>query len=788
VVKALARKRLRDLVHLRGQVVAIALVVACGVAVVVTSRASYESLVVSQATYYAEYRFADVFANLKRAPESLRARIAAIPGVAAVETRIVAQVTLDVPGLEEPATGRLVSVPEHRVPILNDLHLRSGRWLEPGRRDEVIASEAFANANRLHVGSTIGAVLHGRWQELTIVGIALSPEYVYEIQGTSLFPDNKRFGVLWISRDAIGPPFQMEGAFNDVSVRLTADASAETVIDRLDKLLERYGGLGAYGREDQVSARFLSDEIQQQRVSGTMIPAIFLAVAAFLLNVVLSRLIAMQRDQIAVLKAFGYTDASVALHYMGFAMAAVAAGAVIGIAAGLWLGSAVNRMYVDFYRFPVLRFEPGFTVIALAVGVSALAAVLGALGAVRRVLALPPAEAMRPEPPARYGAGPLERMGLLRRLPASLRMIWRNVSRRPGRAVLSVLGVAFAVAILLVGRFFLDAIENLSDVQFRAVQREDTTVVFHEPLASETRHAIARLPGALQAEPYRVVPARLRFGSASRRVAVFGLPEGAELRRILGADLHEVEPPREGVVLTERLAEILGVGAGDRLTVEVLEGERPRRRVTVVGTIDELFGLNAYMEARSLHRLMREQGSWSGAYLRIDDAAAPAFHAELKRMPAVAGASSRLAMLRSFDDTLAKSLGIFTGVLIFFASVIACAVVYNSARIALSERGRELASLRVLGFTRGEISAILLGEQAILTVLALPVGFWIGRVLCTQIAGAYQWESFRMPVVLTLRTHVFAAATIALAALASAVIVRRRLDQLDLVAVLKTRE
>ena len=787
-MRALARKRLRDLLHLRGQVVAIAVVVACGVAVVVTSRASYESLVVSQATYYAEYRFADVFANLKRAPESLRTRIAAIPGVAAVETRIVAEVTLDVPGLEEPATGRLVSVPERRVPILNDLHLRSGRWLEPGRRDEVMASEAFAKANGLTVGSKIGAVLHGRWQELHIVGIALSPEYVYEIQGTSLFPDNKRFGVLWISRDAIGPPFQMDGAFNDVSIRLTADASAETVIGRLDKLLERYGGLGAYGRQDQISHRFLSDEIAQQRVSGTMIPAIFLAVAAFLLNVVLSRLIAMQRDQIAVLKAFGYTDRAVALHYLGFAMTAVAAGAVLGIAVGLWLGAAVNRLYIEFYRFPVLRFEPGFTVIALAVGASTLAAVLGALGAVRRVLALPPAEAMRPEPPARYAVGWLERAGILQRLPASVRMIWRNVARRPGRAILGVLGVAFAVAILMVGRFFLDAIENLSDVQFRAVQREDVTVVFHEPLASDIRHAVARLPGALQAEPYRIVPARLRFGSASRRVAIFGLPEGAELRRILGADLSQVAPPREGVVLTERLAEILGVDAGDRLIVEVLEGERPRRRVTVVGTVDELFGMNAYMEARSLHRLMREQGSWSGAYLRVDDAAAPALHAELKRMPAVAGASSRLAMLQSFDDTLAKSLGIFTSVLVFFASVIACAVVYNSARIALSERGRELASLRVLGFTRGEISVSLLGEQAILTVLAIPVGFWIGRVLCTQIAGAYQWESFRMPVVLTLRTHVFATATIFAAALASGVMVRRRLDRLDLVAVLKTRE
>jgi len=756
--------------------------------VVVTARTSYESLVLSQSEYYARYRFADVFANLKRAPETLRARIAAIPGVAAVETRIVVEVTLDVPGLAEPATGRLIGVPERRVPILNDLHLRSGRWLEPGRRDEVIVSEAFAEANGLQVGQSLGAVLHGRWQRLRIVGIALSPEYIYEIQATSLFPDSRRFGVLWLSRDALGPPFEMEGAFNDVSLRLTADANEEEVIARVDRLLERWGGLGAFGREDQVSHRFISDEIAQNRVSGTVIPAIFLAVAAFLLNVVLSRLVAMQRDQIAVLKAFGYTNRAVALHYLGFAAAAVAAGALVGVAAGLWLGARINAIYVAFYRFPVLHFEPGATVIGLAVAVSAFAAGAGALAAVRRVLALSPAEAMRPEPPARFTAGVLERSGFGQRLPASLRMIWRNVARRPVRAGLSVLGVAFAVAILLVGRFFVDAIGHLADVQFRAVQREDMTVAFHEPRPSRVRHEITRLPGALRAEPFRVVAARLRFEHASRRVAIFGLEREGELRRILGSDLSEVAPPREGMVLTLKLAEILGVVPGQRLRVEVLEGERPVREVAVVGVVDELFGLNAYMDARALHRLMREQGSWSGAFLRVDAAAAPILNAELKRMPAVAGASSRVAMLASFEDTLARSMGIFTSVLVFFASVIACAVVYNAARIALSERGRELASLRVLGFTRAEISALLLGEQALITACALPLGFWIGRRLCEVIAGAYQWELFRMPVVFTARSHVFAVVVILGAALASALIVQRRLDRLDLVAVLKTRE
>jgi putative ABC transport system permease protein len=787
-VTALRRKLLRDLWHLRGQMAAISLVVACGVAVVVTTRTSYESLVISQADYYARYRFADVFASLKRAPEALRVRIEALPGVAAVETRIVAEVTLDVPGLEEPATGRLIGVPERRVPILNDLHLRSGRWLEPGRRDEVMVSEAFAEANDLRVGATLGAVLHGRWQRLRIVGIALSPEYIYEIQGTSLFPDNRRFGVLWISREALGPPFEMEGAFNDVTLRLGAGANEEEVIARLDRMLERWGGLGASGRSDQVSHRFISDEIAQNRVFGTVVPAIFLGVAAFLLNVVLSRLVATQRDQIAVLKAFGYSNAAVGFHFLGFALVAVAAGSLLGVLAGLWLGARVNELYVNFYRFPVLRFEPGATVIGTAVGVSAAAAVAGALAAVRRVLALAPAEAMRPEPPARFRARAIERAGLAARAPASARMIWRNLTRRPLRAALSVVGVACAVAILLVGRFFVDAVGHLAEVQFRAVQREDLTLAFHEPLPSRVRHELAALPGVLRAEPFRVVPARLRFEHASRRVPIFGLVGGGELRRILDADRAAVAPPREGVLLTAKLAEILHVQPGEALRVEVLEGERPARDLPVAGVVDELFGLNAYMEARSLQRLLREQGSWSGAFLRVDATGAPHLNAELKRMPAVAGASSRLAMVESFESTLARSFGIFTSVLVFFASVIACAMVYNTARIALSERGRELASLRVLGFTRAEIAALLLGEQAFVTLLSIPVGFAIGRALCEAIAGAYQWELFRLPVVLGVRSHAFAIAVVCAAAIASGAIVRRRLDRLDLVAVLKTRE
>jgi putative ABC transport system permease protein len=787
-LKVLDRKLLRDLWHLRGQVAAIAVVVACGVAIVVTTRTSYSSLLASRAAYYGDYRFAEVFAHLTRAPEALRQRLAAIPGVADVDTRIVTEVTLDVPGLAEPATGRLVSVPERRQPMLNALHLRRGRWLEPGRRDEVMVSEAFAVANGLAVGGTIGAVINGRWDRLTIVGVALSPEYVYEIGAGGLFPDNRRFGVLWMSRDALAPAFDMVGAFNDVSLVLTPGAVEPDVIVRVDRVLERYGGLGAYGRGDQVSARFLNDEIAQNRVSGTVIPAIFLGIAAFLLNIVLARLVSTEREQIGVLKAFGYSDRAVGWHYLKLALVALLIGAVAGIGLGLWFARLTNANYAEFYRFPTFVFRLDWTAVGLALLVTLGAAVLGAAGAVRRVVALPPATAMLPEPPARFRRGVLERLGLDRLLAAPGRIIARNLERRPVKAALSALGIAFAVAILMVGRFFIDAMLYMADVQFRHVQRENVSVVFNAPRPPAVAYELERLPGVLRAEGYRSVAVRLVAGHRSRRTVLLGLDQAGELRRLIGRDLRAVALPPEGVVLTAKLGEILRVAPGDTITVAVLEGARPVRRVAVAGFVDELLGLSAYMDRHALNGLLWEGATLSGAFLRVDPLAAPALYGKLKRLPGVAGVASRDAALASFEATLARSIGLVTTILIGFAGALAVAMVYNAARIALSERARELASLRVLGFTRGEISLMLLGEQGILTLAGIAAGLAMGYGFSSVLSGLYQWELFRIPLIVSRQTYAFAVVVIVGAAAASGLLIRRRLDRLDLVAVLKTRE
>ncbi|HWO02717.1 MAG TPA: FtsX-like permease family protein [Blastocatellia bacterium] len=784
----LNRKLVRDLFHLRGQVIAVALVVACGIATYVTMRSSYNSLVASRATYYETYRFADVFAQLKRAPESLSAEIQNIPGIAVTQTRVVLEVTLDVPGLDEPATARLVSIPERRTSILNDLYIRQGRYVEPGRRDEVLVSEAFAEANQLQVGQSLGAVINGRWEEMRIVGIALSPEYVHEIRAADVFPDRRRFGILWMSRDALGPAFDMEGAFNNVTVSLAPGASEAEVINRLDELLKRYGGLGAYGRDEQESHRFLADEIEQDRITGIVIPSIFLGVAAFLIHMVLSRLVSTQRDQIAVLKAFGYGNLAVGTHYLKFALVAVLAGTVVGTALGIWFGAELAEVYKQFFRFPVLQFEVGLETAGLAIAISAGAAFLGAILAVRRVVALPPAEAMRPEPPANFSTGLLERIGLQKVVSPAARMIVRNIERRKWKAALSILGIALAVAVLIVGRYSFDALDYIIEVHFRTAQREDATIMFNNPRTSRARFDVTHLPGVLRAETFRTVPVRLQFEHRSKRVAILGIKPDGELRTLLDRSLRKVDLPSEGLLLSAKLADVLGARPGDTITVEVLEGERPLRHLPVVRLVDEWIGLSAYMDTHALNRLMREGETVSGAYLAIDPKFATQLYSLIKRTPVVGGVAFREKMLASFLETVAASLTISTTVLIVFACVIAFAMVYNSARVALSERGHELASLRVLGFTQREVSVMLLGEQALLTLAAIPIGFAIGLGICALLARLMNTELYRMPLVVSGQSYAFAFLIIVAAVGLSGLLILRRLYNLDLVAVLKTRE
>lgn len=788
MISALHRKLLRDLWQMKTQCLAICLVMASGVATFVMSQSALKSLETTRSTYYERYRFADVFTRLKRAPNALAARIAEIPGVARVQTRVVVDVTLNVPGLAEPAIGRLISVAERSSPGLNDLHLRQGRSIEPGRRGEALVSEAFAIANSLTLGDRLEAVINGRKQDLTIVGIALSPEYVYSIRPGEFIPDAHSFGVFWMGATDLSAAFDMQGAFNDVALALGLDASEAEVLRQLDRLTEPYGGLGAYARTEQISNKFLANEMSQLRATALIAPLIFLSVASFLLNVVLSRLIATQREQIAALKAFGYTRFEIGRHYLEFVLILVVIGVTLGSAVGAWLGQAVTVLYADFFHFPVFYYFLDADVVLTALGFTGLASVLGTFGAVRAAMLLPPAEAMRPEPPTNFRATVLERLGLGRLLSPPLLMILRKLERKPRQAGLSCLGIAFAISVLILGNFTMDAVDYMIDFQFFASQRQDVTVTFVEPTSSRAVHDLRHLPGVRHVEPFRSVPVRVRFGHMSRRLGIMGLPSEPHLFRLLDARHQPVTMPADGVVMSAKLGEILGCRLGDRVDVEILEGERPTRETTVVAFLDDFADPAVYMDLHALNRLMREGEVYSGAFLAVDESRRNDLYTYLKKTPKVAGVNVKQATLDNFRKILDENLLRMQLFNIGFASIIAFGVVYNSARISLSESSRDLATLRVMGFTRGEISMILLGELALLTLAAIPVGLCIGYAFAALLAVALDTESQRIPLIVSSRTCAFAVTVTLIAALITGLIVRRRLDQLDLVSVLKARE
>jgi len=788
-LSALNRKLLRDLLEMKGQALAIAMVVAAGVAMFVMYLSNFDSLRRTQQAYYERQRFGDVFASLKRAPLSLQDRIAAIPGVADTDARVVAMVTLDVKGLDDPASGLLISVAADRRPPVNDVFLRSGgRWIDASRPDEVLAGEGFVTANRLVLGDQIGAVINGRLRRLTIVGIALSPEHVYSIRPGEIVPDDRRFGTFWMERRALASAFDMEGAFNDVALALSPESSPQAVIAELDRLLEPYGGRGAIPRALQLSHWTLENELAQLQTFGFLLPLIFLSVAAFILNVALTRALALQRPQIAALKALGYGNAALAWHYVKWALLMAGLGVLIGVGAGAWLGQLIIGIYNRFFHFPELQYRLSLRVVLGATAMTLTAASLGAFSAVRRAVRIPPAEAMRPEPPARYRRSLFETPWLARHLGNAGRMVLRNIARHPFRSAASIVGIGFAAAILVVGFVFIGAMDELITTQFSVAERQDVTVSFVEPRSADARHALARLPGVIAVEPQRVVATRIRAGHRHRNLAITGALPDARLRRAVDRRGLAVRVPPMGLVLSGLLAEVLGVTPGDTVTVEVLEGRRPVFRLPVTGLVDDVLGLSAYVEIDALHRMLREGDVVSGAALLIDANEEARLSYRLKRLPSVAGASFKRAVIRNFRDILAANMNLSISLNVIFAGIIAFGVVYNAARVSLSERSRELASLRVLGFTRAEISLILLGELALLTIAALPVGGLLGYSLAAAIVHAVDSEVYRFPLVVSRAAFAWAFLTIIVATLISGLVVRRRLDRLDLVAVLKIRE
>ena len=790
-MKALDRKLLRDLRLMWSQALTIALVVASGIGGFITSLSAVDSLALARDRFYADGRFADVFAALKRAPDSLAVALQHVPGVADAQTTLEEIVRIEIPGVSDPVLGQLIGIDPRAGQRMNQVTVSSGRPLDASGgpraddRIETLVSEGFAQAHGLKPGDTLGALINGRRRTLVVAGNALSPEFIFA--GLWGMPDTRGYGIFWIDRDTLAAAYDMKGAFNRIAIKLAPGASEQAAIDGVTRLISPYGGREAHGRADQPSHAMLDNEIKEQRVLGTVLPAIFLAVAAFLLNVVVSRLVATQREQIATLKALGYPNLAIGAHYLKLVLLIVAIGLVLGVFVGDRLGTMFTGLYAEFFHFPSFEHRIAPWLLLTSGGITLATATLGTLNAILATVRLPPAEAMRPPAPGRYRRTLLERLGIEKMGPA-LRMIVRNMERRPLRTGLSIGGVAAAVAIVILGNFFRDAIDVIVDSQFSLILRGDVTVWTAEAVDDGVRRELARLPGVTMVESTRFVPVTFVNGQRRERSMIRGYAGRPELYRVVDADNRETLLEGRGLVITDRLAAKLGLGVGDTVRVEVLEGRERTLELPVAATVREMMGLNAYMERGALDRALGDGDLSTGFVLAVERGSEATVLEATKALPLVAGAWSKATMLRNMQDISARNVRIMSTILSIFAAVIAVGVVYNNARIALAERTWEFASLRVLGFTLAEVSALLLGELAIVIAIALPIGMALGWALTHLVTELLTSDQFHFPVVVRARTYAWAAVCVLLAGATSALVVRRRIDRLDMVSALKTRD
>lgn len=788
MITTLDRKLLRDLGGMKGQVLVVSLVMACGVAMMIISQSIILSLETTRDAYYQHYRMPDVFGMVKSAPLSLKNRLSQIPGVASVELRVVEGALLDMEGVMEPVKARLVSLPEEGPHHLNQIFLRRGRLPHAGAHREAVVSEAFAQAHSLQIGDRITAILGGHRDHLDICGIGLSPEFVFEAPPGQTLPDNRHFGVFWMHYTSLATAFDLDGAFNDMCMDLSPGTDPQAVIEEVDRMLVIFGAPGAYALKDHISSKRLGDELRIVRSLALAYPVVFLCVAAFMVNSVISRLVRLQREQIAQLKALGYTSWQVGRHYLSYALVIVTMGSAVGIFAGWRLGHIMLRIYMLLFHFPELQFQLDQKALVMALLVSVAAAVLGVAGAVWLAVKLSPAEAMRPEPPADFKPSLLERLGVTRGTSLVFRMALRNIERRPVQACFTIAGLALATGLLVLPGALADSVDYLLTYQWNDHFRQNVIVSMRDPSSRSTQHDLEHLPGAGLVEPVRGFLATVNNAHHARRLYILGFTHDSKLINPRDPQGRSIQLPAEGLLISQKLGEVLGVGIGDRIHMQILEGRCDHREVLVSGFMSDFYGMAAYMNIDAVRRLLREGETMTSAFMSVDQARWDDFMREVKNQPKIEFASAKRDQLAAFRASTGQSIGTLRELFLWMAVIVAFGVVYNSARIALSERGRDLATLRVVGLTKREVAGVLLGELALLVLAALPVGLVFGKILATFVIGAVSNESVRLPQLINPSTYASSVLVVLAAAGASFALIGFMLNKLDLVSVLKARD
>ncbi|MBN1591607.1 MAG: FtsX-like permease family protein, partial [Pirellulales bacterium] len=587
--------------------------------------------------------------------------------------------------------------------------------------------------------------------------------------------------------------FDFDGAANQVLGLLDPDTRDEpdAVLDRAEQMLAPYGVFTTTPRRDQPSHKFLSMEIAGLRSFALLMPAIFLGVAAVVLNVLLSRLAEQQRTVVGTLKALGYTDRQIFGHFLKFGGVVGLLGGLVGCIGGYLAADAMTAIYRQFYEFPELVNRVYPSVIFGGLGISLFCAVLGSLRGARAVLRLRPAEAMRPKPPRSGRKILLERMGWFwRRLTSDWRMVLRSTMRNRTRTATGVFAGAMGACLLSSTFMMILALSYLVTFQFRSITRSDIDLTLGHERGEEVLLEAARLPGVDRAEPQLNVPGTFSNGHREKKGAITGLAPQARLTIPRNLEKEPIRIPSDGLAMTRQLAEALGLERGQWVTFQPTKGLRQPVRVPVLEISDSYLGMAVYTDIRFLSRLVGEELAINRIQLSTDrdPAHLAALYHDLKQLPLLEGVDCRTDMVRNLEETLIQNTYASLVPMIIFAGILFFGAILNSSLISLAERQRELATLRVLGYGPWKLGSLLLRESMITTLLGAILGMPLGYGLTMAVARMYASDLFRFPVVSNATVWIATAALAVVYGLSAHLFVQAAVHRMDWLEALQTKE
>ncbi|WP_444643683.1 ABC transporter permease [Caproiciproducens sp. R1] len=759
---------------------------AMGIMVYVSYQLLYVNLSSAQKQFYASQRFADGFASVDAIPAGAVKNLSDIKGI----SRIDSSITLDarVMGLSDTkiVTLRLNSFDPEDPERLNNFVLAKGTVPESGG---LLIGQTFAAANKLAVGDTVRLIVNGQEIERQITGIAQSPEYVYVIPDTGqLLPDDSAFGFAFVPAADLETLGSGRGIANRLSFLLEKGATFRQVEAPLREALEPYGLRSLTARKDQPSHAMLQQEIDQLGSMSASIPTVFIVMAVLILYIMLKRMIEQERMQIGTLKAFGFSNWTIVLHYLSYGGVTGAVGGVAGVLLGLVMTGGMTQMYLDYFSLPAIQVPPDPFYILMGLLIAVLSGLAGAFMGVRGVLRLEPGEAMRPPSPPVLKSDLFARLPLIRKLLTSYGfMASRNITRNKFRSTFVLAGMAFAFAITAFMASYGDMFKTLMLDQFTKVEVYDLKITLKTPTgAADALETADALKGVDSAEAILELPAELHREHLQEAVSLTALPDDVGLYRIYDVDSKQNHsPPKEGILLSSTLAKKLQAKRGDVLTVRTpYTGDRDIP-LPVMGVVHTNSGSSAFASLKGIWNALDIPPTVNSILLSAKDP--QAIKAELTDAKNVAAMTDQEEAKASYMDmfrTYSSLMEMMQGI----GMIIAFAIITNTASISLSERKREYATMRVLGMHPKEIGKVVSFEYWVLSLGALPLGILLTRMIKQAMATTIDSDLFTMPLNTPLGSYFSAAVLCAATVALSNRLARRRISKFDMVEVLKERE